>query len=365
MSTTRTTVAHVVWSLNVGGLENIVLRLVDRLDPTRFDSLVVCLEEAGGLAREGDRVVALHKKPGADWLLPLRIAPVLREHRVGVVHCHNYGPLLYGAVAARLARVRGVVHTLHGPGAPARKGQTAVQRLGLVDRVVAISDHVRARAIDDAGWDAARISTIHNGIDLGAYSATRARERMRRELGVESGDIVVGAVARLAPDKDHATLLDAFAEILSRHPSARLVLVGDGELREPLASRSKTLRIDSAVEFLGTRDDVADLLSAFDVFVLSSKREGLGITLIEAMAAGLPTVGTAVGGIPEVIVDGKTGTLVPPADEAALASAIAWMIENRDAARGMGEAGKRRARDEFSLDAMISRYEAVYDAVSS
>lgn len=366
MKSARITVAHVVFSLGVGGLENIVLNLVGGLDPERFGSVVFCLKRTGALAadhRLGSRpVILMDKRRGFDWFMPLRLARRLRRLGVDIVHCHNYGPLLYGSVAGRLAGVRRVVYTSHGPESSAYRGQGRIQRLGLVDHVVAISDHVRDVAVVKGGVDAAKITTIHNGVDVEAFARSRvgARESIRDELGMDLDAPVIGVVARLTHEKDHATLLRAFALVHAHHPAARLALAGDGDLRDPLIAQAGELGVRGAVSFLGTRGDVPDLLSAFDVFALPSRIEGLGITLVEAMAAGLPTVASRVGGIPEVVIDGETGRVVPPGDAEALSQALSWMLENRDRARAMGEAGRRRAADEFSLERMVRRYEAIY-----
>jgi sugar transferase (PEP-CTERM/EpsH1 system associated) len=366
----RIVVGHVVHSLEVGGLENIVLNLVAGLDPARFDSVIFCLETTGDLAgdaRVGPRpVVLLNKRRGVDWRLWIRMARSFRKYRVDVVHCHNYGPLVYGSVGGRLARARKVVYTSHGPEASARRGQGRILRLGLVDDMIAISEHVRRVAIEESAVDPSRIKTIYNGVDLTAFSrrSRAVRERVRSELGVGAGDPVVGVVARLTEEKDHATLLRAFARVLARHACARLLLVGDGELRGRLAAQSAELGVDASVSFLGTRADVGDLLSAFDVFVLPSKLEGLGITLLEAMAAGLPSVGTDVGGIPEIVAEGKTGRIVPQGDAETMADAIIRLIENAEVANAMGEAGRARAHGEFSVERMVRRYEAVYTGAS-
>jgi sugar transferase (PEP-CTERM/EpsH1 system associated) len=357
----RITVAHVVWSLEVGGLERVVTDVVRRIDGERFDSVVCCLTTAGTFAEtlpSGCPVVSMNKKPGRSWLLPLRLARVLRRHGVDVVHAHNFGPTLYATAAARGAGLRGVMCTLHGPEASERGDYGRFDRLRRIDRVVAVSEHVRAVVIERGGLAADRVVTIRNGIDGSLYGAG-SREEARRALGVGDEERVIGAVARLTPEKDHATLIAAFERVARSHADARLVLVGDGALRATLEAQVEGLGLSSRTRFLGTRTDIPDVLRALDVFVLPSKVEGLGITLLEAMAAGLPTVATDAGGIPELVAP-ETTRVVPIGDVEAMAAAMAWVLDHPAEARAMGEAGRRHVAAHFGVEAMVARYQALY-----
>jgi glycosyltransferase involved in cell wall biosynthesis len=160
-------------------------------------------------------------------------------------------------------------------------------------------------------------------------------------------------------------LLDAFAALLNDHPNVRLAVVGDGELRGELAAKARILGIEERVAFLGTRNDVPRLLKAFDLFALSSRWEGLGLTLLEAMASGLPTVATKVGGIPEVVVHGETGLLSPLDDPVRFAETLVQVIDDRDAGRAMGERGRQRASVEFGIDGMVAKYESLYEDLAA
>jgi len=364
----RIRIAQVLWSLDIGGLERVVVDLVRGLDRDRFSNVVYCLEREGTWADDVrpacERVVSLDKPPGRSYGLPLRIARMLNRDRVDVVHTHNFGPLLYGGLAARLARVRGVVHTLHGAEASERKEHRTFQRLRLFDRMVAVSNDVKRVAVESGGVDPSRITTVYNGIDVSKYPAAGGRSaEVRRRLGMGE-ERIVGVVARLTPEKDYPTLLDAFRLLVDSHPACRLVVVGDGDLRGALVSKSRSLGIEDRVTFLGSRSDVPELLTAFDVVVLPSRVEGLGITLLEAMAAGLPTVGARAGGIPEVVVEGETGLLVDPGDAPGFAGAIARLLDDPELAIAMGRNGRARVEGRFGLDGMIRSYEAIYEGIS-
>jgi sugar transferase (PEP-CTERM/EpsH1 system associated) len=362
----RLVIAHVVWSLDIGGLERIVIDLVNRLDPARFAHVVYCLEHDGVLSHELGAscraLVALGKKPGVAYALPIRLARLMRGHRVDVVHGHNFGPMLYGGAAGCLARARAIVGTLHGPEAAEHRSLRLLDRLRLFDAAIAISEHVRAVAVSRGGLDPSRVVTILNGVDTDRVA--RSGGLTRADIGARAGDYVIGVVARLSHEKDHDTLLAAASIVASKYAAVRLVVVGDGPRRSALEAEAAVLGIADRVSFLGSRTDVPDLLPLFDLFVLPSRIEGLGITLMEAMAHSLPTVATRVGGIPEVVQDGKTGLVVECGVSSSMAAAIEWMIDHRDEAAEMGVRGRRRVEEEFDTSRMVARYAAVYEELA-
>ncbi|KYF93365.1 glycosyltransferase [Sorangium cellulosum] len=369
-------VAHVVLSLNVGGLERVVLRLLERTARDRFAPIVCALEEPGALAEElarlGVPLVVLPRRPGLDPGLPVRLSAWLRREGIRLVHTHNPGPHLYGALAAGLARAaslpgRGggprVIHTKHGRNYPKQKRKVLVNRLAaaLTDRVVAVSDDARAVAIEVERVDPAKVVTILNGVDTDVFRPGDAGAA-RARLGVPASGYHVGCVARLSPEKDHATLLAAFARLREVRPDAHLTLIGDGPLRPALEEQAARLGLGGAVAFTGTRGDVAELLPAFDVFALASLTEGISLTLIEAAAAGLPIVATRVGGNPEIIEEGSTGLLVSPGAPEPLGAALEAVAVREDRA-AMGERGRARVIERFGLDQMVRAYEELYAEV--
>ncbi|KYF65791.1 glycosyltransferase family 4 protein [Sorangium cellulosum] len=372
-------VAHVVLSLNVGGLERVVLRLLERTARDRFAPVVCALQEPGALAEELARLdvplVVIARRPGLDPGLPVRLSAWMRREGIGLVHTHNPGPHLYGALAAGLARAAGlaggggggggprVIHTKHGRNYPKQKRKVLVNRLAtaLTDRVVAVSDDARAVALEVERVDPAKVVTILNGVDTevfrpGDAGAARAR------LGVPAAGYHVGCVARLSPEKDHATLLAAFARLREVRTDAHLTLIGDGPVRPALEQQAARLGLAGAVTFTGTRGDVAELLAAFDVFALASLTEGISLTLIEAASAGLPIVATRVGGNPEIVQEGETGLLVSPGAPETLAAALEAVAVREDRA-AMGMRGRARMIERFGMDRMIRAYEALYAEV--
>jgi sugar transferase (PEP-CTERM/EpsH1 system associated) len=360
-------VAHVVLNLDIGGLERVVINLIRDADTSRFWRTLYCLGDGGDLIDEvhaaGCAVRTFHKREGLAYGLPVKMARRLREDRIDIVHCHDFPALVYGAPAGRMSRVHGVVYTPHGIDSSNRKQLSMFRRFGLIDRLVAVSEDARRVSVATGQFDPERTTTILNGVDVDHFERPIDGAKLRRELGIDDDALVVGMVARLAPVKDHANLLRAFLQVRDAGHNVTLLIVGDGELHADLVARAKEMGIADAVMFLGARDDVDELLQVMDLFVLSSQSEGISITLLEAMAAGLAIVATDVGGNSEVIEEGATGLLVPKEDPKALAATIAALLTDGDRRRAMGEAGRERVRGVFSVAEMTRRYEAVYEEV--
>lgn len=350
-------VAHVVESLELGGLEKLVVEFARHADRARFAPMVVTIGPRGLLADEVEAldcpVVSLDRPPGVRSRLGsiARMARIFRREQVGVVHTHSEGPLLFGAPAARLAKVARVVHTRHhGPDLGSSRRAFAGLALSArwVDCVACVADDGASRAVAE-GIDASKIQTIWNGIDLARFAY---------QGPAPGGPAVV--VARLIPEKDVATLLRATSIVTRNLPEFRLEIAGDGADRPTLEALSKDLGLGDHVTFLGRVDDVAALLGRAKMLVLPSRMEGISLTLLEAMARGLPCVATRVGGNPEVVVDGETGLLVPPEDPEALAHALQALWTDPQRAEALGRAGRSRAERHFDIKRTIATYEAIY-----
>ena len=356
-------VMHVMYSLEPGGMEFGVLKVVNGLDRRRVSSSV-CSTTTGGRLRE---LVASHvpvfemrRRRGNDPGLVWQLFQLFRRERPHVVHTHAWGTLVEGLVAARLARVPLVVHGEHGT-LQLRPHQRRIQRWGwgLVDQVLSVSSRLASRMAAETRFPEGRVETIRNGVDLSRFGRLE-RAEARRLAGLPEGDVLVGTVGRLVPVKDQATLIDAMALLSARGVRARLVLAGDGPLTADLVARAARRGISDRVAFLGHRPDVENVLAGLDIFVLSSVSEGLSNTILEAMASGLPVVATRVGGAEELLDEGRTGLLVPPGHPEKLAGAIEELIVDEPRRRAMGQRARQRAEQEFALPVMIGRYEQMY-----
>lgn len=359
-------VVHVVLSLNTGGLEWMLLRLLRHTDRSRFTPVVVALDEPGvlapGLEKIGVPLTVIRRGPGLDPVATLRLARFFDQQEAAIVHTHNAAPHFYGAVAAKLARRRPrVVHTKHGRNLPDIKRKVLLNHFSatLTDRLVAVSDDAAKVVTDIERVPSGKVMTILNGVDTDEYRPGGDRLAARRALGVPEHGFHVGCVARLATVKDHGTLLSAFVKLREKRPDAHLTLIGDGPEKSKLLAQRDALGLGASVTFAGERSDVAPLLPAFDVFALSSVSEGISLTLLEAAAAGLPIVATNVGGNREVVVDGETGILVPPRDPARFADALDRVAIELDRS-GFGAAGRERVKARFSVEEMARAYHDLY-----
>ncbi|MCS7047077.1 MAG: glycosyltransferase, partial [Gemmataceae bacterium] len=293
----RRRVAHVTLGLDVGGQERLLVEFARHTDRVAFDLFMIVLSERGRFANaieaEGWPVLTLHEPPGLRPKLPCRLAALMRRLHIDVVHTHDDKPLLYGTVASRLAGIRRVIHTHHHgvlPGLSWRRERLIALAGHGVDRFVCVS-HDAAGQLAHRGVPRRRLCVVWNGIDLTRFNYTGPQR---------DGPIV--SVARLSPEKDVANLVRAMAVVARVDASARLEIAGDGPCREELLHLTQALGLGGRVRFLGETDDIAGLLARASLFVLPSQTEGISLTVLEAMARGLPVMATRVGGTPEVVV---------------------------------------------------------------
>lgn len=362
-------VGFVLHALHVAGAEMLVVETIRRL-AGQIRPTVFCLDAVGELGRQlqsdGVEVICLDRRPGRDFGLAWRFGRLVRARRIEILHAHQYTPFFYAALAKLLSgcwpRLILTEHGRHYPD-PVKPLRRAVNRLLLdpladeVNAVCAFSAR-RLQAVD--GFAGRRIEVIENGIDVSRYQPQQDRSALRRQLGLPTERRYLAHVARCHPVKDQATLLRAFAEICQARSDVELLFAGDGPLRPELETQAGNLGIAQRVRFLGVRHDVAALLRSTDVFVLTSASEAASLTLMEALAAGLPVVVTAVGGNPEIVRDGREGLLVPRGDAHGVAEAVLKILADPALAATMGQAGAARARERYQLEQTVKRYYALY-----
>jgi sugar transferase (PEP-CTERM/EpsH1 system associated) len=340
-------------------MEQLLVQFARFTDRSRYDPTFVSLQSRGALAADIEShqsvVIAMNKSPGLKPSLVVQLAKTLRRIRPSVVHTHNTAGYIYGVAAAALARVPRVIHTRHGQRFDSSNRQTRVFR-GLsrwVDYVVGVSSDSRQLTINE-GIAESKAKLICNGIDLSRFKPVENRPQGRSVV-----------VARLSPEKDVASLLHAL-RIARQQASGDAIpisldVVGDGTERGRLESLATSLALGDAVRFHGMRRDIPELLSQASMFVLPSVTEGISLTLLEAMATGMPVVACRVGGNPEVVVEEQTGILVPPRDPRSLASAMLRIHQDSSLARRFGNAGRRRVEQNFCVRKMVRAYEALYE----
>jgi glycosyltransferase involved in cell wall biosynthesis len=360
-------IGHVIWSLGLGGAEQVVIQLAAESVRRGHEVSVFTLGAPGTFAGRaeaaGVRVASVAKRSRYDATVLVRLASAFRRARLDVVHTHLWGGHVWGRLAATLARVPVVVATEHNLDTWKPRGYFLVDRLlaRVTTHLVAVSGPVRDY-YEQRGVGAGRWHLIRNGMLVGPETPRRLGA-VYRELGVRDGERVLGWVGRLVPAKRPGDFLEAVALVAARVPAVRAVMVGDGPLRAEAEVRAAELGLAERVVFAGLRTDVADLLAGMEVLAFSSEREGLSIAMLEGMAAGVPIVATRVGGTPELIEDGRNGLLVPSHAPVELAAAIARVLEDGVLAAALARGAREALTSGFSFDAMASAYEELYRRV--
>jgi sugar transferase (PEP-CTERM/EpsH1 system associated) len=371
----RPLVAHVVHRFSVGGLENGIVNLVNRLPETAWRHAIVALTEVADdfrarIRRDDVTCVALHKPPGHAFGLYPRLYRLFRELRPSILHTRNLAAL-ETVIPAWAAGVPVRIHGEHGRDVAdldlARRKYRLVRRAyrPFVHHFVALSHDIESYLRDGVGVTAARVTHIFNGVDTERFRPSSAGTVPIPGCPFRgAGLFIVGTVGRMEAVKDPANLARAFVAALARAPGARdrlrLVMVGDGPQRPEAERIVAEAGAGDLAWFAGERADVPVVLRGLDCFALPSLAEGISNTILEAMASGLPVVATRVGGNADLMVEGMTGRLVPRANAAALADAILGYFADPAAARRHGKAARHHVEQQFSLDRMVRQYERLY-----
>jgi len=361
-------VLFLIDELDIGGTEQQLLELVKRLDRARYDPVVCCFRP-GRVAREiegaGVPVLVVRKRARVDPGLVLALTRLLRRQRIAMVQTYLFTANTWGRLAAILARVPVIVSSERNVDIwEERYKRTAGRLLDRWTRLTIANSQAVERYLVSRGLPAEKVRVVYNGVDTARFDGAAASEATRTELGIPLHHTVVGHLARLEPQKDPGTFLEAAAAVCARTAAVSFLVVGGGTLEGALKGAARERGLQDRMIFTGPRRDVPRLLAACDLSVLSSVKEGMSNTVLESMAAGKPTVATRVGGNPELILDGETGFLVPPRDPAALASAMERLVDDPWLAKAMGLQARSRATERFSVDAMVATTEGLYDGLA-
>jgi sugar transferase (PEP-CTERM/EpsH1 system associated) len=368
-------IAHVVYRFDIGGLENGLVNLINHIPEYRFRHAIICLADYTDFARRIRRrdveLIALHKPPGNSIKLHFQLWYLFRKLKPAIVHTRNLAALEAQAAAA-LAGIKVRVHGEHGRDVNDLDGFNRryqwVRRLyrPFVQHYIALSHDLQNYLIDRVRIDVGHVTQLYNGVDTEKFRPSVAgRGPLPHALFNDPSLFVFGTVGRMQAVKDQITLARAFVRAIELAPDARarlrLVIIGDGPKREPTQQVLDAAGMQELAWLPGARDDVAELLPGFDVFVLPSLAEGISNTILEAMACGLPVLATRVGGNPELVDATRTGELVPAADVEAMAHALLRYLREPLRAREQGSAARQTTLDRFSLDRMVTGYMDVYD----
>ena len=370
-------VVHVIHRLAIGGLENGLVNLLNHGLASRYRHAIICMtgftDFRNRIEDANVEVFAIHRKEGRDWGAQWRLFELIRRLKPAIVHSRG----LSGLDSMLPALINGVPARIHGEhgrdmgdlDGSNRKGQW-IRRLHrpLVSHYIALSRDLESYLETKVGVPSQRITQIYNGVNCHDFRpASGERELLPETDFAPKGAFVIGTVGRMQPVKDQVNLTRAFIHLVAILPQEksrlRLVMVGDGSLRAECEALLTQAGLRHLAWLPGARDDVAALMRGMDIFVLPSLAEGISNTILEAMASGLPTIATAVGGNPELVEDGVTGSLVPAANPIALAEAIKPYVIDGELARRHGHASRRTAQARFSMEAMVNSYMQVYDRV--
>jgi glycosyltransferase involved in cell wall biosynthesis len=362
------TILHTIETAGPGGAETVVLNLASGLDNSRFRSIALLPREdwlSEKLREQGVPTFFVDSEAWYDFRMPFGMARLVRREKIDLIHSHLPGQNFYSCMVGLLTG-RKTIATYHGAIELSQSGRLrgAIQ-FGWVrrsaDAVVVVCDHVGGM-LRDTGFPAEKIVRIHNGISPDRFQVA-GDGRLRRELGLRNGTKLVGTVANLRQSKGYEFFIEAARKVVDAAPDTRFVAVGDIDpiIAKPLFASIKRLGLQDRFLFLGFRTDVPEFLSELDVFVLPSVSEGFPLVALEAMASARPIIVTRSGGPQEIIEDGKTGLLVPPADPDALAEKICELLGNPERAAVLARAARAKLVSTFTLERMIRDYERLYE----
>ncbi len=375
-------VLRIIARLNIGGPAIHVVNLNHGLDPNRFESMLVSGTENPGegsmldyALSHGIQPIVIPKIVGEATFKPrdlkalFTLYRLIRLERPHVVHTHTAKAGFVGRLAAWLTGVPVVVHTFHGHvlrGYYSPPKTWLMRRMEwflalLTDRIIAVSEQVKKDLVEYGVASAKKITVIPLGLDLEPYLNGQAHTGdFRRELGLDGGTKLVGIVGRIFPIKNHRLFLDAASQVAANENATRFLIVGDGILRTEMENYARELGISDRVIFTGWRRDLPRIYADLNVLVVSSDNEGTPVSAIEAMASGVPVVGTRVGGLPDLIADGDNGYIVPPRNPEALAEAIRRLLQDPELASRMGRAGRAMTKERFTVKRLITDTESLY-----
>lgn len=362
-------ILHIIYSLYRGGAERLIETQALLGDRERFEYLVCSITGGCDLVEvieaAGARVFLMGKRRRGDLAVIPRIARLIEREKADLIHLHNAPGAFWGTLSSICSRRRvPIVRTEHQPWRPFalpmiyRSFHRTLARRAA--HIICVSDYVRTSHVERIPKLAGRYSTVRNGVRIDAFNDLPERSEARPMFKLPLDTPIVGTIGRLVPVKNHLLLIDAFARIHAEKPDAHLAILGDGPLDEALATRAADLRLSNDISFVKSSPSAEIFLRCLDVFALSSDSEGLPLTLLEAMAAGLPVAATGVGGIPEVIENGKDGYLVPASSPDLLARVISSLLSHPGEALEMGRRAREKVELQFSAERTVQETERIY-----
>ncbi|MFC1747520.1 glycosyltransferase [Pseudomonadota bacterium] len=364
-------VTHLTFDMRIGGTEQVIKNLVENSDTDKVDASILCIESplgpfADDLLAKNISVEAFSRSPGFDRSLITQIRNYLKQHKIDVLHCHQYTPWIYGVLAALPTKTK-VVFTEHGrfhPDSSTWKRKLINPLLHLITAgTTAISKATKEALATYENLPAKDIQVIYNGIAPLVIDQQKV-EQLRTELGIGTNTLCLGTVARLDPIKNHPMMLKAFRKVLDSGIDAKLIIVGDGEMRTTITNLITELKLEQHVIMTGYESKPQNHLALMDIYLLSSLSEGTSMTLLEAMSISKPCVVTNAGGNPEIIEQNFNGLVTPNEDADAFANAIITIAGDSKLKERMAGESRKRFEQLFSASSMIDQFQALYKKIT-
>jgi glycosyltransferase involved in cell wall biosynthesis len=366
MKNNKINVLHVLFNLEMGGAENLVVNIVKGLNKNAFATHVCCIRKGGVLETElADSQIPyqiLNHSDNFDWVISKEIAQLSKRLNIHIIHSHHLGPLMYSWLATKFYNQMTIVHTEHSYDYLADSKKLNIYGgffFRKPKKVVAVTEDVSRYIGKEYRVPQSRLVTITNGIDIRQFERA-ITANYREKLDIDKDTFVIGTVGRLESIKNHATLIDAFSQFKKRVPNSVLLLIGDGSLRADLEKLTADLGLTPSIKFLGLRRDIPPLLKTMDVFVLPSYSEGLSLALLEAISSRVPVIASNVGGNANIIVDGNNGLLFDPYKNNELTNALLRLNQDRSLIKTYSENAFALVNSRYSLERMIREYEDIY-----
>lgn len=361
-------ITYIITDLSTGGAQIALLRLLSAIDRNRYNPSVICFNIGNCLISKEIKnlnipVINLGMTHKGRFDAFLRLSRLLHDTQPVILHTWLFHANIIGRLLGRFNKVPIIITSQRSINTNGVWREFLMRwTSGIDDKIIAVCEAVRKAEIESSNVPSDKVITIHNGIDPIAFTSVsnEAALEIRNSFEIPDDALLLGAIGRLHPSKGFNDLISALAYIKAKTNSVRLIIVGEGELRDSLDLQIINHNLSGTIKFAGLRNDIPELMSALDVFVSSSIWEGLPNVVLEAMAAGKPVVATSVGGTPEVVVDGETGLLVPPRNPEALARAIIRLLKNPELCTRMGHAGKERVLKQFSIQRMVTKTQQLY-----
>lgn len=361
----KISVTHIINSFEIGGLEKLIYYFIKELDRGLIEPSIIALEDKGELKADFEslsiHMISLNKRPGTDWAIIPEIVRNIKTIEPDIVHTHNLGAHFYGSIGSLLTHGSfAKIHTQHSP--PDDFGMMKMIKHRFLDRrndhLVCVSNEIKY-FLEKKWKPRCNLLTIHNGI-MAQEANSQCSGKIKMELAIPQNGKIIGHVGRLVPVKNQFLLLEAFYKVCNRLSETYLILVGDGPMMKELSFSAEQMGIADQVRLVGYREDVLDLLSSFDVFVLSSLSEGLSVALLEAMSVGIPVIATDVGGNKDILQAGHNGILVPTKDSEKMAEEIFKVLTDTKLSSSLGRAAMKTVRTEYSMSRMVGAYMDIY-----